>query len=82
MSHFSLRISPSEKPKLIISVSKKVAKKAVTRNLVKRRVRAVFRSINPRIGTYLIIARAGADAVKGEELEHELSKLLATSPKR
>lgn len=76
MSHFSLRVSPSDKPKLIISVSKKVAKKAVTRNLVKRRIRAVFRDIKPKAGTYLVIARAGAEVVKGEVLKEELKKLI------
>lgn len=81
MSHFSLRFSPSPEPKLVISVSKKVAKKAVTRNLVKRRVRAVMRGMQPKTGTYLIVARAGAENVKGKELEHELSQLFVVSRK-
>ena len=81
MSHFSLRFSPSSELKLIISVSKKVSKKAVVRNLIKRRVRAVFKDMKPKPGTYLIIARAGAEIVKGKELEQELSKLMAASYK-
>jgi ribonuclease P protein component len=78
MSHFSLRTSPSPsgEPQLIISVSKKVAKKAVTRNLIKRRVRAVFRDMSPQRLTYLLIARAGAETVRGEELRKELESLI------
>jgi len=76
--HFSLRFSKAEEIKLIISVSKKVAKKAVTRNLIKRRVRAVFRTLpNLKVGSYMIIARAGSESVKGKELESELSKLVS-----
>ena len=76
MSHFSLRVSPYHEPKLIISVGKKVAKKAVTRNLIKRRVRAVFREMSPKPATYLLIARAGTEAIKGEVLRKELESLI------
>lgn len=76
--HFSLRFSKAEEIKLIISVSKKVAKKAVTRNLIKRRVRAVFRALpNLRVGSYMVIARSGSENIKGKELESELSKLIS-----
>jgi ribonuclease P protein component len=78
LSHFSLRYSPSEELKLIISVSKKVAKKAVDRNLIKRRVRAILRKPSPLLkpGTYLFITRSGALDIKGEALKSELEELL------
>ncbi|MBX4206256.1 ribonuclease P protein component [Candidatus Parcubacteria bacterium] len=78
MTHFSLRTSLGNEAKLIISVSKKVAKKAVTRNLIKRRVRAAFRPLARKLkpATYMFIARAGAEEVKGEALERELAELL------
>jgi ribonuclease P protein component len=83
-THFSLRISPSPSLKVVISVSKKVSKLAVTRNLVKRRVRAVLRpllsSLKP--ASYLFIARSGAETIKGKALEQEFSKLLAPSSLR
>lgn len=81
--YFSLRFNPSSEAKLVISVSKKVAKKAVTRNKIKRRVRAVFRNIISRLktGTYLIVAKIGSENIKGKELENELLKLLAKNSK-
>lgn len=80
--HFSLKFLPSDKIKLIISVSKKVDKKAVVRNRIKRRVRAVFRNLsNLKAGTYMIIARADSQNIKGEELQDEINKLIAKSQK-
>jgi len=75
--YFSLKFSPGDKTQLIISVSKKISKKAVVRNTIKRRVRAVFRKIAPNLktGTYLYIARPGSENIKGDELVRELSKL-------
>ncbi len=67
---------PSPEPKLVISVSKKVAKKAVTRNLVKRRVRAVVRNMSLKPAKYLFIARAGSENVKGKDLEEELLRII------
>jgi ribonuclease P protein component len=77
--HFYLRFSVSEKIKLVISVSKKISKKAVTRNTIKRRVRAIImrgliKDLKP--GTYMIVAKSGAETIKGQELESELKKLM------
>lgn len=76
--HFYLRISPSDTTEVIISISKKVAKKAVERNTIKRRVRAVMRNILKSLkpATYLVVAKVGAGEVSGEELKAELKKLL------
>jgi len=78
LTSFSFRFSPSDETKLIISVSKKVAKKAVVRNKIKRRVRAAFRGVssNLKTGTYMFIARTGSEKIKGKELKEELSRLI------
>ena len=75
MSHFSLRVTSSEKTRVIISVSKKVAKKAVTRNLIKRRIRPILNKFSLKPAQYLLIARPGSDKIKGEELQEELRAL-------
>lgn len=75
MLHFSLRATPEDTKGVVISVSKKVAKHAVTRNLIKRRVRAVLREMVPPPSRGLLIARAGAAQVKGQELTNELKSL-------
>jgi ribonuclease P protein component len=77
MSPFSLRVTPSSRTEIIISVPKKVAKKAVDRNLIKRRVRAVMRSLlkDLKPASYLIIALSGAQELKGQVLKEELAQL-------
>jgi len=79
--HFSLRVSPSTELKWIISVSKKVSKSAVVRNLVKRRTRPILKSLAASlpIGTYLLIAKPGVESVNGEALKVELVTLLKKS---
>ena len=75
--YFYLRPSSSDKIKLVISVSKKVSKYAVTRNTIKRRVRAIMRNLIKSLepGTYVIVAKSGAEKIKGKELESELKSL-------
>ena len=74
LSHFSVRVSASDKVEVIISVSKKVSKKAVVRNSIKRRVRAVMRSLVKELkpAAYLIVAKTESQNIKGEELKNEL----------
>lgn len=77
MLHFYLRTLPSDKLRLTASVSKKVAKKAVERNLIKRRVRAVtqkFKELPAKF--YIIVAKPGAEKIKGAALKNELAELL------
>jgi len=64
--------------KVVISVSKKISKKAVIRNIIKRRVRAIVRNLIKSLkpGTYFIVAKPGAEKIKGEELRGELATLL------
>ena len=78
MTYFYLRVESSQTVKVIISVSKKISKKAVIRNRIRRRVRPIVREfishLNP--ATYFIIAKPGAEKIKGETLEKELKSLM------
>jgi ribonuclease P protein component len=78
MNHFYLRLTKADTVKVIISVSKKVSKKAVIRNRIKRRVRAAMQKFHQTLkpAQYLIIAKIGAENVKGEELKKELLRLI------
>ncbi|MBX4181451.1 ribonuclease P protein component [Candidatus Parcubacteria bacterium] len=75
--HFSLRSTPMEATSFIISVSKKVSKKAVVRNTIKRRIRAILKEFKPSLkaAKYLLIVKPGAELVKGPELKSELGTL-------
>ena len=77
--HFSLRTAPSKTPRLAVSVSKKISKKAVTRNRIRRRTYSAVRNILTTLPNklFLLIARPGADKLKGEELKNELAELLS-----
>ncbi|MEK7135523.1 MAG: ribonuclease P protein component [Patescibacteria group bacterium] len=75
MNFFSLRLSPHDNVKVIISVSKKVSKSAVVRNTIKRRIRPIVKKLFLKPAQYLLVVRPGAEKLKGKELELELSKL-------
>ena len=81
MPHFYLRVVPADKTRVIISVSKKIAKKAVVRNRIRRRVRALLPKFisGLRPADYFIVAKPEADGVKGKELELELATLFKRS---
>jgi len=74
--HFILRSSPSTEKEFIISVSKKVSKKAVIRNLIKRRIRPILKKFDLKPARYLLIANPGAEKIRGVELQSELEKVL------
>lgn len=59
------------KSSLIVIISKNVAKKAVERNLFRRRVKAIFTSLpSPsKDKQYIVTARSGATALAFEELK-------------
>ena len=80
MAHFYLRVAPADKVKVIISVSKKISKKAVIRNRIRRRVRPIVREFisNLKPATYFIVAKPGAEKIKGKELENELESLVVS----
>lgn len=78
MQHFYLRITPGETVKIIISVSKKISKKAVIRNRIRRRVRPIIKNFIPKLrpANYFIVAKPGVEKIKGKELESELIMLI------
>jgi ribonuclease P protein component len=80
-SHFSLRITVIDESKSLaaVSVSKKIARKAVERNLIRRRVYSALKGIIPNLkpGLYLVVAKAGAREIKGEKLRAELKELFS-----
>ena len=76
MPPFSLRVSPSDKVLVIISVSKKVSKSAVVRNTVKRRIRPLVKNLSLKPGKYLLVAKPGIESLKGETLKAELIKIM------
>jgi ribonuclease P protein component len=66
-------------PRLGIAIGKKVSKKAVIRNRIKRQIRAALRELLPRIANnwqIAIIVRANAIECKYEHFLRELEKLL------
>ena len=76
--HFWLRATPADSPRLGVSVSKKVAKSAVVRNRIRRRVYAEIPRLNFNLlpAHYLVIAKVGAANLKGNSLSQELGALL------
>ena len=59
---------------LIIVVGTKVAKRAVDRNLLKRRIREIMRpKVNEKKHDYTIITRPGATGLSFKELEEFLT---------
>ncbi|MBI2674028.1 MAG: ribonuclease P protein component [Candidatus Zambryskibacteria bacterium] len=79
MTYFYLRVTPADRVTLVISVSKKISKKAVIRNRIRRRVRPILQKFISHLkpATYFIVAKPGAEEIKGEALEVELQKLLS-----
>lgn len=81
--HFLLRTGKTSetKPQFGVSVSKKISKKAVTRNTIRRRVYAVLskkiKNIKPI--SALLIAKPGAEEIQGAHLQAEIEKLLKIS---
>lgn len=76
MPPISLRVSPSDKLLVIISVSKKVSKSAVVRNTIKRRLRPIIKNLSLKPGKYLFIAKPGVENFKGKTLHDELIKIV------
>ena len=64
----------SQKLPLIIVVSAKVAKRAVDRNLLKRRIREIMRpQMSKKKYDYTVITRPGATGLSFKELEEFLT---------
>lgn len=76
--NFSLRVVSADETRVAVSVSKKVSKKAVVRNKIRRRVYSAVLEFIPRLSKnlFLIIAKPGAEKIKGDTLKIELGELL------
>ncbi len=81
--HFILRVGNAAlgRARFGVSVSKKISKKAVTRNLIRRRVYSILNKkiINLFPTTALFVAKIGAEKIRGVELEKEIEKILRSS---
>jgi len=79
--HFSLRSTAAEEARVAVLVSKKVAKQATVRNKIRRRTYSATRTLVPHLSKklFLIIAKKGAENIRGEKLKTELAELLRTS---
>lgn len=77
--HFSAEVapSPSGDPRLGLAVSKRVSKKAVRRNRIKRIARDSFRHMRAQLPgvDILLIARSSADQEDNPALHAELARL-------
>ena len=75
-AHFSCTKQPSSFLKVAIIISKKAAKKAVDRHLLKRRVSAVIHKNPPPAGYYCIYARTGSNLLPYSQIVEEITALL------
>jgi len=78
---FSLRfsnVSSFSRPRVAVSVSKKISKSAVVRNRVRRRVYSILRSLILQIsnGAYLFVVKPGVEKLDIEKIKSEVMKLL------
>lgn len=74
--HFSLSYHPSATSKAAVIVSKKVAKKATERHLLKRRVLALLSKALPPNTTLVVYARAKSQTLTFSQLREEVQDLL------
>lgn len=77
------RLQPAQSPQLAsrfgVVISKKVSKKAVVRNLIKRRIKAAVRQLRPRLSTgcsVVVVCRSAIANCKYDEILRELERLL------
>lgn len=78
VAHFSVVARPSNEARAAAVVSKKVAKKAVDRHLVKRRM---IEALKPHLRgnrSFVVYARAGAPTLSFRALKEEIDTLLRT----
>ena len=78
-AHFSAHVAPNQlgHARIGLAVSRRVSKKAVERNRLKRVVRESFCSHRHELGAadYVVIAKAGAAALPNAALRDELRRL-------
>ena len=66
-----------DRPKLGLAVSKKVSKKAVERNRIKRQIRESFRMKQQELAAinYVVVAKPAAAGISGNDLLVDLKQL-------
>lgn len=74
--HFSCTSHPSPLLKVAVVISKKVAKRAVDRHLLKRRIHSVIHKKSPPAGVYNIYARKDSLSLTYAQIETEIATLL------
>jgi ribonuclease P protein component len=67
---------PGTLSRVTVIVNTKVAKKAVDRNLLKRRLRSLLRTYTLPIGDLVVQTRAGSPALDFQELAQQLDQCL------
>lgn len=78
--HFSVSYGDAPKGGVAVVVSKKVARLAVSRHLLKRRVLAILRPYASEKRLLVVHARAGAGTLPSPELKEELLSLVRSVP--
>lgn len=79
-TYFSLVSGPSSKGGCTVVVSKKVAKRAVDRHLIKRRTYSLMKPYCRSSRYVIIYAKMGAGTLSFKELSSELTHLLSRLP--
>jgi len=77
--HFSLSYGPMEKGGTAVVISKKAAKLAVTRHLLKRRILSVVRPYARTDRALIVHVRPGASTLPFSELKDELVSLISST---
>ncbi|MCW9054932.1 MAG: ribonuclease P protein component [Candidatus Pacebacteria bacterium] len=72
--HLSLKFLLGGEAPVRVVVSKKVVSSAVSRNRLKRRIRAIFKEIHPPIQA-IVFAKKGVGEVSFDDLRAELQEL-------
>ena len=77
-THFFLKFLAHDEARFAVSVSKKISKSAVVRNRVRRRTYSAIRELisSAPKALFLVVAKPGAEKLKGEVLRMELAELL------
>jgi ribonuclease P protein component len=75
--HFLILVHPSEtgQSRLALAVTTKIDKRAVVRNLIKRRIREVFRSVRTKLSRpidIVVVARRDVQSCQFEDFHREI----------
>ena len=76
--HLSIKAVRGKAPvsEVRVVVSKKVAKNAVLRNRLKRRIQSIFKEVNPKSSQVIFYTKAGSSELPFRDLQREVKYLL------